>query len=519
MTQTIDPYDELTAMFLTDPDPAGSPRASGSDVQTTVEVLVVGHLPVRAGVWMTPYADAIARGHGPSVLIRLDGDEPTLQIMRDPNGVAERTLADCRSLREAIFSLGGMVRSWIVRPSARVERQELALAPADRLTILTSADQAAAVSTYLLVKDLVHACDGAGGPRPEITLAVIGRERAAADDFVARLNDTTSSCLEVGVPLLICLPQIDAGIRASQMASFPGRVRPTLDETLGWIDDARRRETPAPAPVTVPDAAAGPAPRATRLPDGPGEIHVRRPIPTASAPPTMSPPAPPSPPVPPAAHPWVPEPSAAVAGWDHAAPPAVQPPVVRRPVGHAPAPAIDIPRAAPFPEPIEGTTPSATIKLTPRSAAQIEAKSPSRAGEPDCGGAPVPLASYVGAPAGTCVPIGVALKPMRPRCPGHERVELACDAAGRIHLLGREDTLREMDVVATWSRRHHELLTMACPEHQLTAGAPVVRHVFTDDPLRVADLHGADAHLHLLTPVTIEGRQGWYAAELNRPGY
>ena len=56
-------------------------------------------------------------------------------------------------------------------------------------------------------------------------------------------------------------------------------------------------------------------------------------------------------------------------------------------------------------------------------------------------------------------------------------------------------------------------------ESGMLAGVPVVRHVFTDDPLRVADLHGADAHLHLLTPVTIDGRQGWYAAELNRPGF
>jgi len=39
--------------------------------------------------------------------------------------------------------------------------------------------------------------------------------------------------------------------------------------------------------------------------------------------------------------------------------------------------------------------------------------------------------------------------------------------------------------------------------------------VFTDRPASLADLHGCDLRLHLLTPITVDGRRGWYHAPLN----
>ena len=39
--------------------------------------------------------------------------------------------------------------------------------------------------------------------------------------------------------------------------------------------------------------------------------------------------------------------------------------------------------------------------------------------------------------------------------------------------------------------------------------------LFATTPLQVADLHASDVQLHLLAPVTVEGRQGWYSTALN----
>jgi hypothetical protein len=58
---------------------------------------------------------------------------------------------------------------------------------------------------------------------------------------------------------------------------------------------------------------------------------------------------------------------------------------------------------------------------------------------------------------------------------------------------------------------------MACPEHVIDPAATVQLHVFATEPLEVADLHGSDMHLHVLAPVDVDGKRGWYAARLNRP--
>ena len=63
--------------------PDASRRDDGGDTRSTVsELLLVGNLPVRAGVWLAPYADAVARTSGPTALLRLDDDAPVLQVLR-----------------------------------------------------------------------------------------------------------------------------------------------------------------------------------------------------------------------------------------------------------------------------------------------------------------------------------------------------------------------------------------------------------------------------------------------------
>ena len=65
MTRTVDPFDELAAMFLTEADEKPAEDTGDSTpVSVLIELLMVAHLPVRGGLWLTPYADAVARGAG-----------------------------------------------------------------------------------------------------------------------------------------------------------------------------------------------------------------------------------------------------------------------------------------------------------------------------------------------------------------------------------------------------------------------------------------------------------------------
>ena len=84
-------------------------------------------------------------------------------------------------------------------------------------------------------------------------------------------------------------------------------------------------------------------------------------------------------------------------------------------------------------------------------------------------------------------------------------------------MLAHEADARALPVVQAWARTHRELIAMAYPHETFAPAALPVCHVFAADPLRVADLHASGLHLHVLAPVDVDGRRGWYASPLNRP--
>jgi len=94
-------------------------------------------------------------------------------------------------------------------------------------------------------------------------------------------------------------------------------------------------------------------------------------------------------------------------------------------------------------------------------------------------------------------------------------LELAVDAAGRLHVIAREQEMRWLHVVAAWAGKHAQIIARSCPGHWIDAAAVPVLHVFTDRPASLSDLHGCDLRLHVLTPISVDGRRGWYHAPLN----
>jgi hypothetical protein len=195
--------------------------------------------------------------------------------------------------------------------------------------------------------------------------------------------------------------------------------------------------------------------------------------------------------------------------------PAFDPPAIQAPprapampqMPSLPAPPARNPELS-HPEPVIETPrdfQAAPIKLAPKPSAHVEAKHPAKPIEPDDHGQPVPLASFVADL--TALPI---------RCPNHERIEIAVDREGRMHLLGRETAMRDLHVVDAWTKSHRELIAMACPQHCINHAHKTVLHVFTPEPASLADLHGSGLRLHVLAPVSVSGQTAWYAAALNK---
>ena len=403
MTDHVDPFEELAALFLTESEPA-APRAAAP---STVELVVVGSLPVRASLWLVPYADAVAREAGPTALVRLDQEQPTIQLLRAPGDVASRRWP---TLSNAIADLGRHVGTWLIRPAYGVTHRVMVDAPIDRITVLTSVNDSAIVKAYQEIK-LLAAATGPGTPVPQLGVAVLGSSLETAERFHRHLGDTTSSFLDFGLSLVACVPRMDATTRAAPCMTFPEDPFPALETVLTWVREA------------TPASVGEPAPRAP-----------------------------------------------------------------------TPMPAVDA-----------QDSPPPSIKLSPRPRIELESKPADETREPHEAGSRQSLVGYL-----------EEVAPLDVRCPGHEELELAVDEAGRIQVAAHEQDMRRLHVVAAWAASHAELIAKACPDQALNATAPPVLHVFTDRPASVDDLHGSNLRLHVLAPVIVEGRQGWYHARLNR---
>jgi hypothetical protein len=273
--------------------------------------------------------------------------------------------------------------------------------------------------------------------------------------------------------LTLALPRIDAGLKSTRYVSFAGQTELTLDSALIAVEATRSER------AQRVEESADVAGRLYVERDEAMVTHADRALQDAT--------------------PLRRQRTPAIASATPAAPHATSP--------QTPAAAAFAGAAAPPPPPPAfkpGTLRPPVIKLAPKPAMVVEAKQPASAKEPDDHGKPRSLAGYIE---------GLTLLPIR--TPGHEKIEIAVDADGRLHLLAHEQSLRELPVVERWADAHRELIILACPKHPIDSLADVRCHVFADRPLAVADLHASNLALHVLAPVQMNGRTAWYSAPLN----
>jgi hypothetical protein len=517
MSRIIDPFDELAQLFLTDGDDEPAPsrhvrhddNGAATTALTPIELLLVGHLPVRADLWLRPYAAAISRDVGAVALVRLDSDEPSVEVLGGNGSVLAE--GDDRSLRQTIGELVPVIDLWIVRPSGQTPAAALVQADGARITIISSADEAALVAAYLRIKDLADAARDAECDVPQLGVAILGSPEPVARSMVDRLNRTTRTFLGIELPLITTLRQMEAGSRSQAYARFLGERSPSVDDVIGWLHDANAAPV---AMLPVPEARQTPieelrfnAASREELDEPQDDAEPWREISDQSEAAPLKfelrtqreesdqateVPAPPREPV---VH--VEERADAVAGDRD----------VLELLRQARPAAFETQR-----EQQRGAANTAgavswkSVKVPPKPALLREPKAAEQSREPGAGGAAQALAAFV-----------AGLTSIAVRCPGHERIELALDGDGRFHLLCREDAMRELHLVEAWTCSHRELLAMALHGLRLDASAKPVLHVFTEAPVTLADLHGSSLHLHVLAPVVVEGKTGWYAAPLNAP--
>ena len=381
-------YAHLAELFTTVDEP--------SPIRSSVDLLLLGHLPVQGGLWLIPYAGRESSG-GIGALIRMHDDTVDLAIVGD----IDVDISQCNSLEDAFEILGAKVRNWMVQPPSDADSTALLHCDADRITLLSGADQAAVVGAYRLLKGLVVA-SGNIEATPTMNLVIVGTEERAAQDAANRIVQTAHHQLGVQLSVSQPLPAMGSTSRVASQGSFP--------RTSGVVDILTRIR-----------AASQRTPEPQKMQD------VEQTI-----------------------------------------------PLTPRPVVHIDEPVIE--------EPVIETPPMVTQEKRKKQT----------------------FASYVEGLIG-----------IKPRCPEHEEVELAIDTDGKLHVLADAEDFRDATIVSGWAMRHRELITMACGAMEIDTSHTPQQHVFTDNALLVADLHGTDLALHLLTEVEVDGHTGWFCTPLN----
>ncbi len=234
MTSNVDPYGSLAALFTTPAAPETSHGHAAPRIGEVTTVLV-GNLPVMAGLWTTQLADEVARAFGPTGLVRFERGEVTIELLR----------ADGRQVPPAG---PGAVSRWLPRGAGGLRRW-LVCVPADtapeeyvdaseRIVLMLGADEAAVTGGYLRLKQLCDEGIHRGRPVDRVGIVVVGASPDQADAAFRKLGEAARSFLGLEVDLVARLPRIER-VESSARASYPGDECPGVEAFLGELAGAR----------------------------------------------------------------------------------------------------------------------------------------------------------------------------------------------------------------------------------------------------------------------------------------
>ena len=234
-------------------------------------LVLVGNLPVMNGLWLSQYADREARENGPTCLVRLSSDNVQLELFRA--GTRRPSVRPQARYEEAIRAIAPVVAQWLIVPRAgdAIEIPD----GTDDVVVLTGADQTAILAAYRLVKGAHEAAERLGGPRPPISVAVLGSDNAETAHVAARIGEAASQSLAMNIPVRGGLQRV-APAESSFRGTFddPSPSLPRIAAIIAEVASSARGASadPEPAPLRF-------VPRVERK--GPSTIPFRAEMPPA----------------------------------------------------------------------------------------------------------------------------------------------------------------------------------------------------------------------------------------------
>lgn len=201
-------------------DEASATTPTTSAQGAAIELVVLGHLPVRASLWARQYACSCARERNEVVaLIRaaagstgvdlITGATPIGAPGSDAPGLGELSRDDLGSALATVRQVADRV---ILRVDEASEPALLGCPEVETITILTGADEAAVVASYRLAKTLDASLSELfeHGHGPRLKLAVMGAGRDQANDALAKLRSAVETFISRPIEIVVGAGRIDA---------------------------------------------------------------------------------------------------------------------------------------------------------------------------------------------------------------------------------------------------------------------------------------------------------------------
>ena len=500
-----DPFDDLADLFLTpdeefgaeaSPESAAAAEAMRRDgTLPEVTVAVAGHLPVSAGLWLAQLSDRLARDQGPTGLVRFVAGQVHVEVFR---GGRVGEPAEPIDLREALEISTRLARRWIVVPESSASPGQVLRAGRDGVLLLTGADEAAVVAAYRLIKALAEEAMVEGRAIPPISVGVLGAGDVQVADAMTKLNRTAKAFLAMGLPLTVAMPRMEPlestlrfmlpGSRTITFEDVPALLHEMLRATPPPSTWETRPESAMPEPeeavggpwpfVLPPEATERPSPAAdssehvARVPEAEGSVEANEPIDETIAAQVRS--------------------SAESLRRLIAGRPGSWEAIGKGPFAEQPvrSEAAKLP-----PAPVDGFVNASMLggSGAGERRAAIESRS-----------LPSPL-----------LPRFEELSPLPISCPYHPQVELAVDAAGRLHLVAPLDRLVEVEATAAWAADHAAMLRLACPGIEAGDPSDLRIDLVTSSAREAMPLVHSRIRLHLLASVAVGSERGWIRLPLN----
>jgi hypothetical protein len=176
-----------------------------------VELIVLGHLPVRATLWARQYACGSAKSNDEVVaLVRAASGSTAVDLI---TGREPEAAMGCVDLQAALSAIHERADRVVMRVDERIEPELLDRPEVSTITILTGADEAAIVASYRLVKTI----DATLNERyedledaPQMRIAVMGSPNDQAEDARYKLQNAVESFLQRDVEIVVGSGRIDA---------------------------------------------------------------------------------------------------------------------------------------------------------------------------------------------------------------------------------------------------------------------------------------------------------------------